>query len=74
MSCWLGCTRVFSNLKRWASGVFHGLRQADVQRYLDAFVYRWNRRHHRRSAFDTLLRIGTGLGPASCRDFVDQRV
>ncbi len=66
--------RVFSNLKRWAKGVFHGLRKAHVQRYLDEFVYRWNRRRHTRGAFDTLLRIGTGLGPASYRDFVDQRV
>ena len=66
--------RVFSNLKRWAKGVFHGLRKAHVQRYLDEFVFRWNRRRHTRSAFDTLLGIGLRLGPATYRDFVDQRV
>jgi hypothetical protein len=66
--------RVFSNLKRWAKGVFHGLRKVHVQRYLDEFVFRWNRRRHMRMAFDRLLGIGLGLGPASYRDFVEQRV
>ena len=31
--------RVFSNLKRWAKGVYHGLRKAHAQRYLDEFVF-----------------------------------
>jgi len=66
--------RVFSNLKRWAKGVFHGLRKAHVQRYLDEFVFRWNRRRHTQSAFDTLLGISLSLGPATYRDFVDQRI
>ena len=65
--------RVFSNLKTWAKGVFHGLRKCHLQRYLDEFVFRWNRRRHMRSGFDTLLGIGVGLGPATCRDFVEQR-
>jgi hypothetical protein len=65
--------RVFSNLKRWAKGVFHGLRKAHVQRYLDEFVFRWNRRRHTRIALDRLLGIGMDLGPATYRDFVDQR-
>jgi hypothetical protein len=34
--------RVFSNLKTWAKGVFHGLRKCHLQRYLDEFVFRWN--------------------------------
>ena len=66
--------RVFSNLKRWAKGVFHGLRKRHLQRYLDEFVFRWNRRRHMHSAFDTLLGIGVHLAPATYRDFVDQRV
>lgn len=66
--------RVFANFKRWALGVHHGLRQAHLPRYLDEFVFRWNRRRHTRAAFDTLLGIGTRLTPATYRDFVDQRV
>lgn len=65
--------RVFSNLKRWAKGVFHGLRKAHVQRYLDEFVFCWNRRRHTRIAFDRLLGTGMGLGPATYRDVVGQR-
>ena len=65
--------RVCFNLKRWAKSVFHGLRKRHLQRYIDEFVLRWNRRRHTRSAFDTLLGIGVGLGPATCRDFVEQR-
>ena len=65
--------RVFSNLKRWALGTFHGLRRAHLHRYLDEFVFRWNRRRHTATAFDTLLTIGTRLPPATCRDFVEQR-
>jgi transposase-like protein len=66
--------RVFANLKRWALGVYHGLRRAHLRRYLDEFVFRWNRRRHTRAAFDTLLGIGASLTPATYRDFVDQKV
>ena len=38
--------RVFSNLKRWALGTSHGLRRPHLRRYLDEFVFRWNRRRH----------------------------
>ena len=65
--------RVFSNLKRWALGTFHGLRRPHLRRYLDEFVFRWNRRRHTATAFDTLLGIGTRLPPAGHRDIVEQR-
>jgi hypothetical protein len=35
--------RVFANLKRWALGVYHGLRQKHLQSYLDEFIFRSNR-------------------------------
>lgn len=66
--------RVFSNLKRWAKGVFHSLRKRHLQRYLDDFMFCWNRRRHMHGAFDTLDGIGIHLSPATNRDFVDQRV
>ena len=52
--------QVFSNLKGWARGVYH--------------VFRWNRRRHTATAFDTLLGIGTRLRPADYRDIVGQHV
>ena len=36
--------QVFSNLKGWARGVYHGLRRKHLQAYLDEFVFRFNRR------------------------------
>ena len=55
--------RVFSNLKRWALGVYHGLRRKHLQSYLDEFVFRFNRRRTRHAAFRSLLGIGTTLSP-----------
>tara|TARA_R110002049_G_scaffold106640_2_gene254103 strand:+ start:914 stop:1402 length:489 start_codon:yes stop_codon:yes gene_type:complete len=57
--------RMFSNLKRWATDVLHGLRKRHLQRYLDEVMFRWNRRRHMQGAFDTLLGIGVHLAPAT---------
>jgi hypothetical protein len=40
--------RIFSNLKVWALGVYHGLRRKHLQSYLDEFVFRFNRRRTHR--------------------------
>ena len=56
--------RLFSNLKRWGLGVYHGLRKTNLQHYLDEFVFRFNRRRTRHAAFDTLLGIGARIAPA----------
>jgi hypothetical protein len=66
--------RAFSNLKRWLMGTLHGVRRPHLRRYLDEFTFRWNRRRHTKTAFDTLLSLIVRLPHASMRDFVDQRV
>ena len=66
--------RVFANLKTWAAGVYHGLRRVHLRRYLDEFVFRWNRRRHTRAAFDSLLAIGCRLPPATYTDFIAPHV
>ncbi len=55
--------RVFADLKRWALGVYHGLRTKHFQAYLDEFVFRFNRRHGRPAAFHSPLGIGSRVGP-----------
>jgi predicted RNA-binding Zn-ribbon protein involved in translation (DUF1610 family) len=55
--------RVFANLKRWALGVYHGLRRNHLQSYLDEFTFRFNRRRTRHAAFRSLLGIGTRIKP-----------
>src|SRR5208337_569390 len=57
--------RVFSNLKTWALGVYHGLRRQHLQSYLDEFVFRFNRRRAPHAAFRTLLGIGVAIQPAT---------
>jgi len=56
--------RVFANAKRWAMGVYHGLRAAHLQAYLDEFVFRFNRRRTPAAAFERLLGLVIDLGPA----------
>ena len=55
--------RVFSSLKTWALGVYHGLRSKHLQSYLDEFVFRFNRRRTRHAAFRSLLGIGMRAKP-----------
>ena len=64
--------RVFANAKRWAMGVYHGVRPKHLQAYLDEFVFRFNRRHTPSAAFDRLLGLSLGLGlePATYRMLV----
>ena len=57
--------RVFANLKRWALGVYHGLRRKHLHSYLDEFVFRFNRRRTRHAAFRSLLGIGTRTNPVT---------
>ena len=63
--------RVFANLKRWALGVYHGLRPKHLQSYLDEFVFRFNRRRNRPAAFQSLLRIGAATKPVTYKMLID---
>jgi hypothetical protein len=64
--------RVFANAKRWALGVYHGLRQRHLQRYLDEFVFRFNRRHAPAAAFARLLGLSVALEPATYKMLIDK--
>jgi hypothetical protein len=57
--------RVISNLKRWALGVYHGLRPKHLAAYVDEFVFRFNRRKNRNAAFATPLRLGATHAPVT---------
>lgn len=57
--------RIFSNLKVWGLGVYHGLRRRHLQSYLDEFVFRFNRRRTRHAAFRSLLGIAATHAPFS---------
>jgi hypothetical protein len=59
--------RVFANAKRWALGVYHGLRPKHLQAYLDEFVFRFDRRRNPAAASERLLGLSLALQPATYR-------
>jgi len=52
--------RAIGNLQQWLVGTHHGVSRAQLQVYLDEFVFRHNRRKTPMAAFQTLLGLGTG--------------
>lgn len=59
--------RAIGNLQQWLLGTYHGVSRAQLQVYLDEFVFRHNRRKHPMAAFQTLLGLGTGHSPTPYR-------
>jgi transposase-like protein len=59
--------RVVGNLQNWLIGTHHGVSRAQLQAYLDEFVFRHNRRKQPMAAFQTLLGLGTGRTPTPYR-------
>jgi len=55
--------RAIGNLQQWLIGTHHGVSRAQLQVYLDEFVFRHNRRRTPTAAFQTLLGLGTGHPP-----------
>ena len=56
---------VFSNLKAWLLGTFHGVSPKHLPAYLNEFVFRFNRRFYPMSAFNSVLGIGMQVeGPS----------
>lgn len=59
--------RAVGNLQQWLIGTYHGVSKAQLQIYLDEFVFRHNRRRQPMAAFQTLLGLGTGRAPTPYR-------
>jgi transposase-like protein len=59
--------RAIGNLQQWLTGTYHGVSKAQLQVYLDEFVFRHNRRGQPMAAFQTLLGLGTGRAPTPYR-------
>lgn len=62
--------RVFSLMKRWGLGTYHGLRHKHLDAYLNEFVFRYNRRFYRHLSFETVLGIAAHREPASYRTII----
>jgi transposase-like protein len=59
--------RAIGNLQQWLIGTYHGVSRAQLQVYLDEFVFRHNRRRQPMAAFQTLLGLGAGRTPTPYR-------
>lgn len=59
--------RAIGNLQQWLVGTYHGVSKAQLQVYLDEFVFRHNRRGKPMAAFQTLLGLGTARQPTHYR-------
>lgn len=59
--------RAIGNMKQWLIGTYHGVSNAQLQVYLNEFVFRHNRRRNPMAAFQTLLGLGTGQPPTPYR-------
>lgn len=62
--------RVFSLMKRWGLGTYHGLRRKHIDTYLNEFVFRYNRRFYRHASFETILGLATHHEPTSYWDII----
>ena len=54
-------------MQQWLIGTYPGVSKAQLQVYLDEFVFRHNRRRQPMAAFQTLLGLGTGRAPTPYR-------
>ena len=62
--------RVFSLVKRWGLGTYHGLRRKHLDTYLNEFVFRYNRRFYRHASFETILGLASHHEPAGYWDII----
>ena len=62
--------RVYSLLKRWELGTYHGLRRKHIDTYLNEFVFRYNRRFYRHISFETVLGLASRHQPTSYWDII----
>jgi len=56
---------IISNAKAFVAGTFHGLDRNHLQRYLNEFCYRFNRRHREPELFNRLLKACTCARPVT---------
>jgi transposase-like protein len=65
--------RVFSLMKRWGLGTYHGLRRKHLDTYLNEFVFRYNRRFYRHVSFETVLGLASRHNPVSYWDIIGRQ-
>jgi transposase-like protein len=65
---------IFSNLKTWLRGTYHGVSKKHLDRYLQEFVYRFNRRRFEHALFEHVIRAATTAPPLTYGQLTAERV
>ncbi|GHV58204.1 DDE transposase [Synergistales bacterium] len=60
--------KIISNLKAFIAGTYHGLDKKHLQRYLDEFTYRFNRRKYQSQLFMRLLNACAATSTITYKD------
>lgn len=55
----------------WINHVFHGIGRKHLQKYLDEFCFRWNRKHSQTPIFDSLLQICASTSALTYNEIVN---
>jgi hypothetical protein len=54
---------IFSNLKTWLRGTYHGVSQKHLARYMQEFTYRFDRRRVEHTLFEQVIQAATAAPP-----------
>ena len=65
---------VFGNLKTWLLGAFHGVSPNHLQRYLDEFVFRFNRRWREPEVSYSVLLCAIAADPFPYHQLIAERI
>jgi transposase-like protein len=65
---------VFGNLKTWLRGTFHGVSPKHLQRYLDEFVFRFDRRWKETELFIRVLHRALDTAPCPYHQLTAERI
>ena len=61
------------NLKTWLRGAYHGVSPKHLQRYLNEFQFRFNKRWHEADLFSPVLDAAIAADPFPCRHLTAER-
>jgi hypothetical protein len=64
---------IFSNLKTWLRGTYHGVSKKHLDRYMQEFVYRLDRRRVEHTLFEQVIQAATAAPPLTYAQLTAER-
>lgn len=65
---------IFSNLKTWLRGTYHGVSKKHLDRYLQKFVYRFNRRREESALFEHVIGAAATSPPLTYKQLTAETI